>query len=171
MRVRAPWRNNRIAVVDPDTVQDGFVAARHRGRNNRGPHGNLPASADPTHHEFSPCDRRGPRCPASCRAATDQPPARRGDVTGRGQSYNYCRIFITASEYDYVVAPERSRPFATITLRPRRAALATAIRDWQDTPPRTTQPPGAAARLNRTTGARTCGHRPCRHHRRHRRPR
>lgn len=130
-----PWRTNRFAVVDPETVQDCFVAAATM-EGLAGSAWDIPASGQPTHAEFARtvADILGVRRPIAGIPFSVRELETWLLTWLSGDSYNYSKMFFTSTQYDYLVDPARSRPFAAIIPRPWRHALATTIRTWEDTP-------------------------------------
>ncbi|MBF6330614.1 NAD(P)H-binding protein [Nocardia transvalensis] len=123
-----PWRTNHIAVIDPGTTVDTLITAGTR-RRLAGRSLDAPACAEPTHEQLLravvealrlrrlivPLPIATPRADAALTAA----------VTG--DSYQFCRYLASANQYDYVVDPTRSRPFAHLTPPPLSEALRQAV--------------------------------------------
>lgn len=130
-----PWRNNRIAVVDARTVEDCLVAAGIQHEPLAGSW-DIPASADPTHTELARAliDVLGIRrkvlgLPVASAAVDSWLMAA---ITG--ESYRFCRTFVSANEFDYVPDQTRLVPFAGLTPRPMTSGLKESVLAWEDLP-------------------------------------
>lgn len=110
-----PWRSNRVAVIDPDTVTNAILAAGTRD-DLAGLILDAPASAEPTHEQLVraiaarlgrrpmivPTPLATPRLDAALVSAAT------------GQNYAFCRYLASTNEYDYVVDPQRAAGLADL---------------------------------------------------------
>ncbi|WP_067679011.1 NAD(P)H-binding protein [Nocardia miyunensis] len=113
-----PWRSNRVAVIDPDTITEAIIAAGTRA-DLAGRVLDAPASAEPTHEQLIraiaarlgrrrlivPSPLTTPRLDAALASAAT------------GQTYAFCRYLGSANEHDYTVDPHRAAPLADLTPR------------------------------------------------------
>lgn len=133
-----PWRANRLAVIDPDTVTETIIAAGLRDAL-AGRILDAPACAQPTHEQLIravagnlgrrplivPTPVATPRLDAAFVAAAT------------GQTYKFCRRLLSVNEHDYTIDPKRVTAFADITPRPLQRAIDDALAaDHADTTPR-----------------------------------
>lgn len=111
-----PWRTNRIAVVDSETVAACLSRA---GTSVRplGRHVDVPASAEPTHEELFRAVMRtlGQRKPIVRLPRSS--PALDAFLASRftDDSYHFCRHLASINSVDYRVDPACTAPFADVT--------------------------------------------------------
>ncbi|QZH69403.1 NAD(P)H-binding protein (plasmid) [Mycolicibacterium farcinogenes] len=130
-----PWRYNRIAVVDAAAVAEFLLAAATAPESAAGSW-DIPASAQPTHLQFIQHIAHT----LGLRRFTLGTPVANAALDARlmaaitGESYQFCRTFITANQLDYIVDPTRQVRFTNVAPQPLTTALQAAILNWNDLP-------------------------------------